>query len=154
MLPIQIPKSKNAHAFNSAKLKNTAPKNRRLLNQQETVLLHLRTSSDLNDCSRTRPSTKVLSCGQRFQIFVLTRQSKMKLFRTSSDTNEQQRKRTKQIQKLSQVKVHLEKLFRKKHIRQSSNFSRHNAQSFRHLPIPNGRKMQETRTMSILPFSN
>ena len=68
--------------------------------------------------------------------------------------NEQQRKHTEQIQKLSQVKVHLEKLFRKKHIRQSSNFSRHNAQSFRHLPIPNGRKMQETRTMSILPFSN
>ena len=71
---------------------------------------------------------------------------------TSSDTDGQQRKHTKQIQKLSQVKVHLEKLFRKKYIRQSSNFSRHNAQTFRHLPIPNRRKMQETRTMSTTPL--
>ena len=107
---IQIPR--NVHNANFSKTQNTAPQNRRLLNQQETVILHLRTSSDLNDCSRTRPSTKVLATQQEVpnphaahkrQPETLPNSSGR--IRTQTDNNENGQK---QIQKLSNVNFLLE----------------------------------------------
>ena len=108
----------SAHASNSAKLKNTALQNRRLLTQQKQ-------SSYTSEPSRTSTTAlghvlplKFCRHNERFQIHMLhsqTNRSSSELIRTDPNTDGRQRKHTKQIQKLSQVKVHLEKLFRKKH---------------------------------------
>ena len=155
------PDSKKRAQRKFSKTQNTAPQNRRPQNQQETVILHLRTSSDLNDCSRTRPSTKVLATQQEVPNPHAAHKRQPKLFRTHPDGSEHRRTTTKTDKTDSetlQCQLSAGKLFRKKYFRQSSTFNRRNAQIFRHLSerqrTKNARNTQETRTMSIPPFSN
>ena len=95
---------------------------------------------------------------KRFQIHMLHRQANRnssELIRTDPNTDGQQRKHTKQIQKLSKRILTLENNCSGKStfdkVQTSAGTMPKSSVTF---PITNGRKMQETRTMSILPFSN
>ena len=94
---------------------------------------------------------------KRFQIHTLhtkDNRNSSELIRTDPNTDGQQRKRTKQIQKLSNVNFLLENCSGKSifdKVQLSTGAMPKSSVTF---PSTNGRKMQETRTMSILPFSN
>ena len=59
--------------------------NRRLPNPQETVILHLRTQSERNDCSKTRPS---IPSAQQGSKSTCCKHKATKLFRTHADGQE------------------------------------------------------------------
>ena len=94
---------------------------------------------------------------KRFQIYTLhikDNRNSSELIRTDPNTDGQQRKRAKQIQKLSNVNFLLENCSGKSifdKVQLSTGAMPKSSVTF---PSTNGRKMQETRTMSILPFSN
>ena len=152
---IQIPRK--VHNTNFAKLKNTAPRT-------EGASINKKQSSYTSEPSRTSTTAlghvlplKFWLLNKRFQIYtrhIKDNRNSAELIRTNPNTDGQQRKRTKQIQKLSLVNFLLENCSGKSifdKVQLSTGAMPKSSVTF---PSTNGRKMQETRTMSILPFSN
>ena len=127
---------------------------------QETCTTQIQQNSEPSRTSTTALGhvlpLKFCQLSKRFQIHTLHtkgNRNSSELIRTDPNTDgQQQTKHTKQIQKLFKTTFDFGKLFRKKHNRQTSIGTMSSSPVT--FPITNGRKMQETRTMSILPFSN